>query len=99
MAIRTVEEIMEAVKKRIGDSMDDESISFVEDISDTLQELSKRDEEDWKRKYEENDASWRQRYRDRFFSGSEETVIESTEKVDSEETEKTDFKDLFKGDE
>ena len=99
MAIRTVEEIMEAVKKRIGDAMDDDSISFVEDISDTLQELSKRDEEDWKKKYEENDASWRQRYRDRFFSGSEETVIESTEKVDSEETEKTDFKDLFKGDE
>lgn len=99
MAIRTVEEIMEAVKKRIGDSMDDESISFVEDISDTLQDLSKRDEEDWKRKYEENDASWRQRYRDRFFSANEETVIESTEKVDSEETEKTDFKDLFKGDE
>ena len=99
MAIRTVEEIMEAVKKRIGDAMDDESISFVEDISDTLQELSKRDGEDWKKKYEENDASWRQRYRDRFFSANEETVIESTEKVDSEETEKTDFKDLFKGDE
>ncbi len=99
MAIRTVEEIMEAVKNRIGDAMDDDSISFVEDISDTLQELSKRDEEDWKKKYEENDASWRQRYRDRFFSGNEETVIETTEKVEPEEAEKTDFKDLFKGDE
>ena len=99
MAIRTVEEIMEAVKKRIGDAMDDESISFVEDISDTLQDLSKRDEEDWKRKYEENDASWRQRYRDRFFSGNKETVIETTEKVEPEDTEKTEFEELFKGDE
>ena len=27
---------------------------------------------DWKKKYEENDKQWREKYRDRFFSGNED---------------------------
>ena len=34
--VRSVEEIMDIVRQRIGDSTEDSDISFIEDISDTL---------------------------------------------------------------
>lgn len=74
MAIKSREEIMEAIKARIGEDTSDEAISFLEDVKDTLDDMQKKatpDSEDWKKKYEENDAQWRQRYKDRFFSGSD----------------------------
>lgn len=102
MAIRTVDEIMEAVKSRIGEDMSDEAISFVEDVSDTLRSLSERkevDDIDWKKRYEDNDAEWRLRYRDRFFN-RDETVVETKETVEpEEETTKTDFDELFESEE
>ena len=65
MAIRSKEEILEAVKKYIADDVSDEAIGFIEDLTDTLDD--REDPEEWKRKYEENDADWRRRYKDRFF--------------------------------
>lgn len=67
MSIKSIEEILNAVKERIGDDTSDSAISFVEDISDTLNSLS--DQENWKQKYEQNDSEWRKKYRDRFLSG------------------------------
>ena len=58
MAVKNKDEILEAIKTRVGDSTDDETISFLEDVSDTLTDLETRasgDGEDWKTKYEEND--------------------------------------------
>ena len=66
MAIKTIEELMGAVRARVGEDTSDEAIAFVEDVSDTLASLSNA--EDWKKKYEENDAEWRKRYQDRFFN-------------------------------
>lgn len=67
MSIKSIDEILNAVKERIGDDTSDSAISFVEDISDTLNSLS--DQENWKQKYEQNDSEWRKKYRDRFLSG------------------------------
>lgn len=67
MSIKSIEEILNAVKERIGDDTSDSAISFVEDISDTLNSLS--EQENWKQKYEQNDSEWRKKYRDRFLSG------------------------------
>ena len=67
MSIKSIDEILNAVKERIGDDTSDSAISFVEDISDTLNSLS--EQENWKRKYEQNDSEWRKKYRDRFLSG------------------------------
>ena len=36
MAIRSKDEILEYLKGRIGDEPDDESISFLEDVTDTI---------------------------------------------------------------
>lgn len=71
MAVRTKEEIMEIIRKRIGDSTTDADIKIIEDVSDTLADYEakiKGDGVDWKTKFEENDAAWRQKYKDRFFS-------------------------------
>lgn len=67
MSIKSIDEILNAVKERIGDDTSDSTISFVEDISDTLNSLS--EQENWKQKFEQNDSEWRKKYRDRFLSG------------------------------
>lgn len=62
MAVRSREEIIAQVRARVGEQTDDETIAFLEDITDTLSDLetkAKGDGTDWKAKYEENDAEWR----------------------------------------
>lgn len=96
MAVKTREEILESFKTRLGDNPDDESISFLEDVTDTLDDFEKRangDGTDWKSKYEENDANWRKKYTERFFSDEPEPITKPEQKPD--DTPKT-FSDLFK---
>lgn len=94
MAVRNKEEILEAIKTRVGEQTDDETISFLEDVSDTFTDLETRANggEDWKTKYEENDKSWRERYTNRFFSKEPEPEP----KPEPEPEVKKTFSDLFK---
>ena len=92
MAVRTPEELLAAIKERIGDDTSDEALTLIEDISDTINTKNRDDKEDWKKKYEENDAAWRQKYRERFFNPPTEN-----EKDDEEIEEKSLTNDeLFK---
>lgn len=70
MAIKTQEELLTSIKGLLADDTSDEAISLLEDVTDTLGSFSNtnKDNEDWKKKYEENDKEWRQKYRDRFFN-------------------------------
>ena len=72
MAIVSKEDLMERVKARIGDDTSDESLAFIEDITDTLNDyeakVSNPDTENWKEKYETLDKEWREKYKARFFS-------------------------------
>lgn len=101
MAIRTREELMNIIKTRIGDDNSDENISFLEDVTDTLDDLENKavsDSTDWKAKFEENDASWRKKYTERFFNPDpdiEEDEIEDVKDLENEEKPKT-FEELFK---
>lgn len=98
MAIKTREEILESFKTRLGENPDDESISFLEDVTDTLDDFEKRangDGTDWKSKYEENDASWRKKYTERFFSGEPNPEPNPEPKPEPDNTPRT-FSDLFK---
>ena len=102
MAVKTREEILESFKTRLGENPDDESISFLEDVTDTLDDFEKRangDGTDWKSKYEENDASWRKKYTERFFSSepNPEPIPEPIQepKLEPDNTPRT-FSDLFK---
>lgn len=93
MAVRTRDEIIELVKTRIGEDTSDEALGFLEDISDTLSDYDTRITEsgDWRARYEENDAEWRKRYKDRF-EGKE------VDDPDPEEPEVKTYRyeDLFK---
>lgn len=72
MAIRTRDELLNSVRGLLGDRTDDEALAALEDFTDTVGDYERRVAEsgDWKRKYDENDAAWRQRYRDRFENGT-----------------------------
>lgn len=100
MAVRTIDEILESVKTRVGDSTEDADIEFIEDVSDTLNDLSSKasSQEDWKAKYEENDRTWREKYKERFFSSeeNEKAEIEDNKDIEMKDDKPKTFADLFK---
>lgn len=98
MAVKSKEEILEYLKGKMGDEPDDDSIAFLEDVTDTLTDYESKvsDTEDWKTKFEENDKEWRKRYTERFFSGEpEENTPEADPADPGEEHKPMNFEDLF----
>lgn len=99
--VRTKDEILASIKTKIGEDTSDEAIALVEDINDTFEDLSTRVAEagDWKAKYEENDADWRKKYTDRFYSPTddkEDPVITEMKKEEPDKPKVLTFEDLFK---
>lgn len=97
MAVLERETLMNRLRERFGNDESDEAISFIEDVSDTFDSLSSAsgDSKEWKTKYEENDAAWRKKYRDRFFGTGEEAKEDQEEDVKDDSEVKT-FDELFK---
>lgn len=95
MAIKTLEEILANVNTILGENTSDEALTLLDDITDTF---NAKDNTDWKQKYEDNDASWRQRYRERFLTGNTDLDKSVDESDDNEDEEKKSYKfeDLFK---
>lgn len=93
MAVRTTQEIIDALKESFGESPDDTQLTMLEDVSDTLTDLNEKSGEDWKTKYEENDKAWRKRYTDRF-SGKADTEQDSS--GDDPEPKPVTYESLFK---
>lgn len=98
--VRTKDEIINAIKGKIGEDTSDETLTLLEDISDTLNDYDNKtkDTEDWKAKYEQNDKDWRQRYRDRFFNnedgeGENDEINDLSENLDDNKPHT--FEDLF----
>lgn len=98
MSVKSREELLAAINTRFGEQTDDDTISFLEDITDTLTDLETRasDSTNWRTKYEENDADWRKRYTERFYS-SDPSTAEPTSPVGSidESKKPKTFADLF----
>lgn len=96
MSVLTKDDLLNMVKEKIGEDTSDESITFIENINDTLDDLitkAKGDGIDWKSKFEENDAHWRETYKERFFNNSTPASEPITE---VEETpKKLTFESLF----
>lgn len=99
MAVVSKESLLEKIRDMIGteNAESDEAISLLEDMSDTFDDLSSQvlQAGDYKKKYEENDAEWRKRYHDRFFSVTEDDIKEDDK---DDEVEKKTFESLFKED-
>jgi hypothetical protein len=99
--ILTKEQLMDKIKTIVGDQTDDDTLSFIEDVSDTMDSYA--DKEDWKAKFEANDKAWREKYRDRFLNGpdadekqQEPEPDDVDDQSDDEENKPRKFEDLFK---
>lgn len=99
----TKEQALEQIKGILGDKVtEDTSIKFIEDMTDTLSDLGNNDADEWKKKYEENDASWRKKYTDRFFNTpakddkDDEPIKDPEKEIEAEANAPKTFDDLFK---
>ena len=99
MAVRSREELNSILEELTESRSDDRTLEILEDISDSLDDYERRAGTDWEKKYNDLDASWRERYRQRFFGGSDSAEKETLLDQDEEEkdvVEKTKFEELFK---
>ena len=94
MAVRTTQEIIDALKNLFGESPDDTQLAMLEDVSDTFSDLNERSSEDWRTRYEENDNAWRKRYTERF-SGNDDLEPNPPED-DTEPSKPLTYESLFK---
>ena len=101
MAVLTREDYLERLKTLVGEDNSDEALQIIEDFTDTFDNLGTQndnnDNENWKQKYEELDATWRQKYRDRFMNSqtTEEDVIEEQEDNVESDGEMKEYDELF----
>lgn len=97
MAVKTKDEILASIKEHFADDSSDEAISFIEDVTDTFSDLESRangDGTDWKAEAKRIDNEWREKYKARFFSSSNEEPDEPDPELD--EIKPMKFEDLFK---
>lgn len=95
MAKLSKDELIEKIKKYVGDRTDDETIEIIEDISDSI---DSSDADEWKKKYNENDKMWRDKYISRFLEKKDDEPDTPTEH-EEEEKEYNSFEDLFEEEE
>lgn len=81
--IKTKEELLAEIKAYIGERTDDETVSLVENVTDTLSDMEKNGNAEVRVK--EVEDMWRAKYMERFFDGDKEEKI--TEVKEDEETE------------
>lgn len=97
--IRNKEELLSAINTLLAENTSDEALGFIEDFTDTFTSFEgKEPSEDWKTKYDQLDADWRARYKERFFNpgvSPEEVIDEQKENV-SDDGDKRTYEELFK---
>ena len=98
MAVLTKEELLKNLSTAIGENTTDDVIKLMEDASDTLNDLDTKargDGKDWKAEADRIDKEWREKYRNRFFSGSSNDDDDDFEN-DNDKPKKLTFENLFK---
>ena len=103
MAVLSQEEFFNRLHERIGDDTTDESIAFMEDMTDTYNDLTNRinanNSVDWEKKYNEMNEAWKKKYKHRFLtaSGGNPDYRSSSGKEDDDyNPEAINYGDLFK---
>ena len=94
MPILTKEDLIGKITAFVGEEQNDDAISLIEDVTDTINDFESRakDNTNWKEKYENNDKEWRARYIERFNRGVDEDDSDEPEDVDEPPKR---FEDLF----
>lgn len=99
MAIKSKDELLKFLKEKTKDDTSDETLGFIEDVTDTFNDYDSKvkDQTNWKQKYEDNDREWREKYKERFFSSDDTNDKDNDLDLDDTEDEKKPktFKDLF----
>lgn len=101
MAVRSKDELMNRINTIIGDRTDDDALEFMADFTDTYDSLNNHEGMYTKEQYDSLDASWRQKYKDRFFSGpanDDESENKNNKEKDKDKApaEEITIEDLFK---
>lgn len=100
MAVLTKEQMLEKIKKCVGEDTSDEALKLIEDVSDTINdyETKTKDTTDWEKKYKENDEQWRKKYKDRFFNvpAKDEKDDYDSDYDDESKENKLTYENLFK---
>lgn len=102
MAVLARDDFFSRLQERVGTATSDEDISFIEDMTDTFNDLENRangDGVDWEQRYHELDESWKQKYKHRFFSGGSSAIPRTDPQEDNDAQERASsitFNDLFK---
>jgi hypothetical protein len=93
MARLSKEDFAKAVTGAIGDRTDEDSVKFIEDMTDTYNGLEADknvSETEWEQKYNALNETWSKRYKERF----SETIVEEKKK-EEDKTIPTTYSDLF----
>ena len=96
MAVLTRDEFFDRVQRVAGTDTSDDTLTFIEDMTDTYNSLEERangDGNDWEQRYHELDESWKEKYKKRFFSGGASRVVEEVKEDKKDEV--VDYNDLF----
>lgn len=95
--VKTKEEMLAEIKAYIGDRTDDETVSLVENVTDTLSDMEKNGNAEARVK--EVEDMWRAKYMERFLDGDKEKKnIEVEEDEETEEKDKSEeikIEDLY----
>lgn len=94
MAVLSREDLMKRLNESLGEDAD---VSIMEDVADTYDAIADHsDADEWERRYNENDAAWRKRYRDRFECGTPDSgAINQPDDTEDEEIKVKTFDELF----
>lgn len=97
MAVRSKDELMDRVNSILGDRTDDDALNFMADFTDTFNSLDSHEGMYTQEQYDALDASWRQKYKDRFFKGSaNDDENDKDNNKDKKDAESITIEDLFK---
>lgn len=94
MAVLSREDLMKRLNEALGEDAD---VSIMEDVADTYDSIADHsDADEWERRYNENEAAWRKRYRDRFESGTPDSCgTNPTDDLQDDEIKVKTFDELF----
>ena len=102
MAVLARDDFFTRLQERVGTATSDEDIAFIEDMTDTFNDLENRangDGIDWEQRYHELDESWKQKYKHRFFSGGVSNIPNTPTQEEEDAQNRASsitFNDLFK---
>ena len=97
MAVITTDVFMERINGLIGENSDDDTLAMLGDFKDTLDANSHANDRiaELQREKDELDASWRKKYRERFFKGGSDDEDFGVDFSEHGGSERKTFESLF----